>query len=661
MTASGRREAVSAAYERLRETAEEASGSSAAAAPVIQVGTATCGRAAGALETLAAIREELEGLGTEATVTEVGCNGHCYAEPLVTIHKAGWPPILYGEVKPGVARVLVRRFLREDDPCLEFVLGGLEPHELIPSLQDFPRAANEHRLLLRNCGTIDPESILDAVRVGAYRGLARALEVGPEAVIEEVRKAGIRGLGGAGFETWRKWRACREAGGGDRLVICNADEGDPGAFMDRSILEGDPHSVLEGMLICAWAVGASRGYLYIRAEYPLAVERMKGAIEAARGAGLLGEDILGSGFDFDAEVFQAAGAFVCGEETALIASVEGRRGMPRIRPPYPTDRGVFDRPTVVNNVKTLVGAGRILAEGGEPFARVGTDRDKGTVVFALAGKILNTGLVEVPMGTPLATLISEVGGGIPDGKAFKAVQIGGPSGGCLPESLLETPIGFETLREAGAMMGSGGMVVLDEDNCMVETARFFLDFTQKESCGKCTFCRIGTRQMLEILEDIVRGEGTMEQLELLEQLAADIRLGSLCNLGKTAPNPILTTLRYFRAEYEAHIRERTCPARVCMSLTAHYILPDRCERSCDACVGSCPTEAIWSNRQRIKVIDQALCIQCGACLDACPPQFDAVVKISPLSDLPDRGKREEAPAAGAKGKANAGGEKEVGG
>ncbi len=630
-------ERILEAWRRLRREAEKAGPDENL--PLIQVGTATCGRAAGAMETLAAIHEQLDQQGIEARVTEVGCNGHCYAEPMVTIHKEGWPPILYGSVKPGVAKVLIQRFLGEDDPCFEYVIGGLEPHELVPCLEDFPRAAYEHRSLLRHCGLIDPMEIREALRVGAYGGLAKALTMEPEEVIEEVRKAGLRGLGGAGFETWRKWRACREAPGAEKVVICNADEGDPGAFMDRSLLEGDPHGVLEGMAICAWALGAATGYVYVRAEYPLAVERVRRAIVQAEEAGLLGSNILDSGFDLHVEVFQAAGAFVCGEETALIASIEGRRGMPRLRPPYPAIEGLRGAPTVVNNVKTLSSVRRILQEGWEVFSSVGSESSKGTTVFALAGKILNTGLAEVPMGTTLRDLIFEIGGGIPDGKQFKAVQIGGPSGGCLPEHLLDTPIGFESLRESGAMMGSGGMVVLDEGNCMVETARFFLDFTQKESCGKCTFCRIGTQQMLQILEDIVRGEGTIEQLDLLESLAEDIRLGSLCNLGKTAPNPILTTLRYFRDEYEAHILEKKCPARVCTSLIAHYILPDKCERSCDACVGSCPTEAIWTNEKRIKVIDQSLCIQCGACEEACPPQYDAVVKISPVSDLPDKGER----------------------
>jgi len=642
MQSTERHESIRANLRRLQEESRDRwSGRPGEGQPLVLVGTGTCGRAAGAMETLAAVRDELKAADLRARVVEVGCNGHCYAEPLVTIQKPGWPPILYGRARPGVAKVLVQRFLGEDDPCLEHVMGSLEPDERVPALSDFPRSAHEHRTLLSRCGRIDAEDLQDALATGAYIGLGRVLQMEPEQVIEEIRNSRLQGLGGAGYATWQKWLTCRGSPGPDKVVVCNADEGDPGAFMDRSLLEGDPHSVLEGMAICAWAVGAREGYVYIRAEYPLAVKRVRKAIVQAEAAGLLGRNILGSGFDLRLEVFQAAGAFVCGEETALLASIEGRRGMPRIRPPFPAVRGLRGRPTVVNNVKTFASVHAIMSEGWERFASLGPRASKGTTVFALAGKIMNTGLVEVPMGTSLRTLLFDIGGGVPNRKAFKAVQIGGPSGGCLPETHLDIAIGFKSLKDAGAMMGSGGMVVLDEDNCMVETARFFLEFTQKESCGKCTFCRIGTRQMLEILEDFVKGRGRLEQLELLEALAEEIRLGSLCNLGKTAPNPVLTTLRFFRHEYEAHILEQTCPARVCRELTAHYILPDRCERSCDACVGSCPTEAIWVNRRRIKVIDQSLCIQCGACLAACPPQYGAVTRISPLRDLPDRGERHE--------------------
>ena len=598
-------------------------------------------RAYGCMEVVEAFKKELKkrGLTRKVAVKTTGCHGFCERGPMVLVSPEG---IFYEQISTKDVPEIVEKTLLENEVVDRLVYKDPNTGKPVLKESDIPFYRLQNRFLLGENLVIDPTSIDDYITQGGYKALWKALtQLSPEQIIEEVKLSGLRGRGGGGFPTGRKWESCRKAEDLIKYVICNADEGDPGAFMDRSLLEGDPHSVLEGMTICAWAVGASRGTVYVRAEYPLAVEKAREAIARAEEAGLLGENILASGFDFHLEVFQAAGAFVCGEETALMASIEGRRGMPRIRPPFPADRGLHGKPTVINNVKTFASVQRILGQGWEAFARLGSGSTRGTTVFALAGKVQNTGLVEVPMGTPLRQLVFEIGGGIPEGKLFKAVQIGGPSGGCLPESLLDTPIGFKALREAGAMMGSGGMVVLDEDNCMVETARFFLDFTQKESCGKCTFCRLGTQQMLVILEDICRGEGSMEQLDLLASLAEDIRLGSLCNLGKTAPNPILTTIRHFRDEYEAHILEKKCPAKVCTALMSYYILPDKCERSCDACVGSCPTEAIWVNAKRIKVIDQALCIQCGACLDACPPQYKAVVKISPLADLPDLGEQPE--------------------
>lgn len=504
----------------------------------------------------------------------------------------------------------------------------------MPSFSEFPRAAHEEKVVLRNCGHIDPTDINAYIAAGGYAGLVAALDMPAEDVIAEVETSGLRGRGGAGFPSAAKWLACRQAPGRSRYVICNADEGDPGAFMDRAILESDPHSVIEGMVIAGRAVGARHGYIYVRAEYPLAVERIRGALRQARGLGLLGRRILESGFSFDIKLFEGSGAFVCGEETALIASIEGRAGLPRHRPPYPAARGLFGKPTVVNNVKTLAAASQVLARGAEWFAGIGSAESKGTAVFALAGKVVNTGLVEVPMGTTLRQVIFEVGSGVPNGRRFKAVQTGGPSGGCLPESALDLPIDFDSLAGAGAMMGSGGMVVLDEDDCMVEMARYFLEFTQRESCGKCTFCRLGTRQMLDILSDITQGKGSLEDLETLRSLAQDVRAGSLCGLGKTAPNPVLTTLRYFEDEYRAHIQEGRCPALMCQALTAYYILPDRCERSCDACVGTCTVEAITPNKRRIKVIDQDLCVKCDTCRVACPPQYDAIVKLSPPSKVP---------------------------
>jgi len=602
--------------------------------PQIFVGTATCGRAAGALEVRDTFRKLLAEGDIDAILTEVGCMGYCYAEPLVVIAKPGRPPIGYGYVTPGVAERLVKDFLLADDPCLEFALGAMEENELIPSILDQPRFKYETRVLLHHCGSIDPENLNHYIANGGYEALTKALGLSPQQIVEEISRSGLRGRGGAGFPTGRKWQICLAAPETPKYVIGNADEGDPGAFMDRAILESTPHSVLEGMAIAGYVIGAERGYLYVRAEYPLAVARAETAIRQAREAGLLGENILGSGFSFDIEVFCGSGAFVCGEETALISSMEGRPGMPHHRPPFPATRGLWSKPTLINNVKTLALVPHILRRSAQWHASLGTPASPGTAVFALAGKVVNTGLVEVPMGTTLRQLIFEVGGGIAKGKRFKAVQIGGPSGGCLPEGCLDLPIDFDRLSQSGAMMGSGGMVVLDEDDCMVEVARYFLDFTQRESCGKCTPCRLGTKQMLAILEDITRGRGTLADLALLKELAEVVRAASLCGLGKTAPNPVLTTLRYFEDEYIAHVTEGRCPALMCHDLIAYYILPERCERSCDACVGSCAVEAISPNRKRIKVIDQAKCVKCGTCLQSCPPQYSAVVRVSPPSLVP---------------------------
>ena len=602
--------------------------------PRILIGTATCGRAAGALDILQTINDELAQQDIKAKVTQVGCMGHCYAEPMVIVEKPGWPPICYGYVTPGIASRLVQDFIIGDDPCLEFILGALEENELIPTIFDQPRFKYETRILLKNCGFIDPEDINQYIANGGYSGLAKALDMKPQEVIDEVKKSGLRGRGGAGFPTGEKWQICREVAGEPKYVICNADEGDPGAFMDRAILESDPQSVIEGMTIAAHAIGAAQGYIYVRMEYPLAVERAHTAINQAEGLGLLGDNVLGSDFSFHIEVMRGSGAFVCGEETAMMRSIEGKRGMPRHRPPFPATHGLWGKPTVINNVKTLACVPQIIRRGAQWFASIGSDGSKGTAVFALAGKVLNTGLVEVPMGTTLRQLIFEVGGGIPKNRRFKAVQIGGPSGGCLPESLLDTPIDFTSLTDAGAMMGSGGMVVMDEDNCMVDAALYFLDFTCKESCGKCTMCRLGTKQMLDILEDITKGQGKIEDIDLLVELGQDMKKGSLCGLGRTAPNPILTTIRYFRDEYEAHIIEKRCPALACEELIAYYILPEKCERSCDACVGSCSVEAIYTGKRGIKVIDQEKCVKCGTCLDACPPQYDAVARLSPPSLVP---------------------------
>ena len=628
-------QSVASAFEKIKGLAESRWGElQDGGKPVIMVGTATCGRAAGSLKVLRAIRNEIKKQNLDCSVFEVGCMGHCYAEPIVVISKPGYPPICYGYVNPVIAERLIREFILGDNPCLEFVLGALEENGRIPGFSDFPRARYEKKVILKNCGQIDPEQIEHYIANAGYAALIKAFRKEPAEIIEEVSRSGLRGRGGAGFPAGQKWEICRSAPGRPKYIICNGDEGDPGAFMDRAILESDPHSVLEGMLIAGYAIGARYGYIYIRAEYPLAVHQVQVALSQARKRNLLGKNILGSDFSFDIRLFRGSGAFICGEETALIASMEGEPGMPHHRPPYPATDGLYGKPTLINNVKTLASIRHIIENGAEWFASIGTERSKGTAVFALAGKVVNTGLVEVPMGTTLRQVIFDVGSGVPEGKRFKAVQIGGPSGGCLPESTLDLSIDFDSLSDAGAMMGSGGMVVLDEDDCMVEIARYFLEFTQRESCGQCTLCRLGTKQMLEALDDIVQGQGKIQDLEMLTELAEDVKAGSLCGLGKTAPNPVLSTLRYFRDEYEAHIKEGRCPALMCRELIAYYILPEKCERSCDACVGSCAVEAITPNKQRIKVIDQEKCVKCGTCLKACPPQYNAIVKLSPPSEVP---------------------------
>jgi NADH-quinone oxidoreductase subunit F len=564
---------------------------------MIMVGAATCGRAAGSLDVLKTFREEIEKRSLDVKVIEVGCMGHCYAEPIVIISKPGWPAVCYGRVNPVIAERLVNEYILGKNPCPEFVLGAMEPNEMLPSFQDFPRAQHEQKIVLKNCGQIDPTEIDAYIKEGGYAGLAKALGMDSQEVIDEIARSKLRGRGGAGFPTGRKWQAGRDAEGTPKYIICNADEGDPGAFVDRAILESDPHAVIEGMVIAGYAVGATTGYVYVRAEYPLAVARLDAALQQAKEKGLAGDRIMGTDFSFEITLFQGSGAFVCGEETALIASIEGKPGLPSPRPPYPPVRGLFAKPTVVDNVKTLAYIRHIINNGAEWFRKTGNEENTGTAVFSLAGKIVNTGMVEVPMGTTLRQIIYDVGSGIPGGKRFKAVQIGGPSGGCLPEAALDLPVDFDSLKKAGAIMGSGGMVVLDEDDCMVEIARYFLEFTQRESCGKCTFCRLGTKQMLEILTDFTQGKGSQADLSTLEKLAGEVKAGSLCGLGKTAPNPIITTLEYFKNEYKEHIELGKCPALMCQHLIAYYILPDKCERSCDACVGSCTVEAISPNKK----------------------------------------------------------------
>lgn len=602
--------------------------------PTILVGLATCGRASGAQEVFNTFAEEIAKSRIKANLIPVGCLGHCYAEPLVIISRPEFPPLAYARVNPVIVSLLFRSFIIEGDPTAEFLLGAMEENDLLPAVNDLPRFRLEKRILLQRCGLIDPEDIDHYLARGGYSGLSSALQKEPAEIIKIIKEAQLRGRGGAGFPTGTKWEFCAQAKNYPKYVIVNADEGDPGAYMDRTLLESDPHQLLEGLLIAGYAIGAAEGVIYIRAEYPLAIERMQKAINQAQEVGLLGEKILGSPFSFQARIFQGSGAFVCGEETALIQSLQGKRATPYFRPPYPAEKGFHGQPTLINNVKTLSFVPHIVNNGSHYFSSLGTEKSKGTMLFSLVGKINNAGLVEVSMGMTLRQLIFDLSGGIPKGKKFKAVQIGGPSGGCLPEEKLHLPVDYESLKEAGAMMGSGGMVIMDEDDCMVEVARYFLEFTQKESCGQCPFCRLETKQMLQILEEITRGEGQISDLILLQELAEDIQQGSLCNLGRAAPNPILTTLRYFGEEYKAHILEKKCPARMCRALTAFYILPEKCERSCDACVGSCPVEAIKSGRNLKKIIDQEKCVKCGSCLGACPPQYRAVVKISPVSEVP---------------------------
>ncbi len=606
--------------------------------PHILVGTATCGRAAGALPVVEAFNRELSRRNAQAKVSEVGCIGLCSLEPLVTIIKPDSFTVCYNNVTPQVVPTLVEGYVLNDDPCLDLALGTVEGGEgeavYIPEL---PRFEHEHRLLLRNCGYTDPEDINHYVANGGYISLVKALKMEPVAIIEEIKKSGLRGRGGAGFPTGRKWELCKQAPSEAKYVICNADEGDPGAFMDRVVLESDPQQVIEGMIIAAYAVGAHDGFIYIRAEYPLAIERLKSALKQAANLGLLGDNILGSGFSFHIEIVEGAGAFVSGESTALMYAIEGRRSMPRARPPHSVKSGLWGKPTVLNNVKTYAYIPLILERGAGWFSSLGTEGSKGTAVFALAGKMVNTGLAEVGMGTTLHELVFDIGGGMRSGKKFKAVQIGGPSGGCLPESMLRTPVDFDSLRKAGAIMGSGGVIAMDEDNCMVDTAKFFLDFTQKESCGKCSTCRLGTKHMLDILEDITTGKGKIKDMGLLVELGEDVRGGSLCGLGRTASNPVLTTIRYFRDEYEAHILEKRCPALVCKELIAYYILPEKCERACEHCVLSCPVKAITTDEKGIKVIDQTKCTKCGSCQLVCPPEYNAVIRLSPPSLVPTSG------------------------
>ena len=554
------------------------------------------------------------GLDKEIDVVQTGCFGFCSLGPIMVVYPEG---TFYHHVKVEDVAEIVETHLKGGQLVERLLYDIPGQNKKAPDMSHIPFFQKQKRVALRNCGTIDPENIGEAIAHDAYQGLGKALtEMTPAEVIAEVEKSGIRGRGGAGFPTGKKWKFAAGYQSAEKYVVVNADEGDPGAFMDRSVLEGDPHSILEAMAIGGYAIGATHGFIYVRAEYPIAVHRLEVAIAQAREAGLLGENIMGTGFSFDVDIRLGAGAFVCGEETALLTSVEGKRGEPRPRPPFPAEKGLWGVPTFVNNVETLANIPVIFTRGGDWFASVGTAGSKGTKVFAMAGKVNNIGLVEVPMGTTLREMIYDIGGGIPDGKAFKAAQTGGPSGGCLPASALDTEIDFDTLVAAGSMMGSGGLIVLDETTCMVDIAKFYLEFTQDESCGKCPPCRIGTKRMLEILDKITRGDGTMEDIDNLETLARTISSSALCALGQTAPNPILATLKFFRDEYEAHIIDKKCPAGVCKSLLQYQIDPEKC-KGCTACARNCPVNAISGTVREPHKIDTSKCIKCGSCIEKC--------------------------------------------
>ncbi|HHV50970.1 MAG TPA: NADH-quinone oxidoreductase subunit NuoF [Clostridiales bacterium] len=563
---------------------------------------------------------EKQGLADEVKVVTTGCFGLCALGPIMIVYPEG---SFYSSVKPEDIPEIVSEHLLKGRIVTRLLYQETVDEDQIKSLNETDFYKKQVRVALRNCGVINPENIEEYIAMDGYQALAKCLtEYTPEQVIQIVTDSGLRGRGGGGFPTGRKWALTAPNKAPQKYIVCNADEGDPGAFMDRSVLEGDPHTVIEAMAIAGYAVGATKGYVYVRAEYPIAVKRLQIAIDQAREYGLLGKNLFGSGFDFDVEIRLGAGAFVCGEETALMTSIEGNRGEPRPRPPYPAVKGLFGCPTVENNVETLANIPPIILNGPEWFASMGTERSKGTKVFALGGKIKHTGLVEIPMGTTLREIIEEIGGGIPNGKKFKAAQTGGPSGGCIPADLIDTPIDYDNLTEIGCMMGSGGLIVMDEDTCMVDIAKFFLEFTVDESCGKCTPCRIGTKRLLEKLEKITSGNGTMEDIDELEDLCHYIKANSLCGLGQTAPNPVLSTLRFFRDEYIAHVRDKKCPARVCKSMLSYEIVADKC-RGCTACKRVCPANAISGEVKQPHVIDKSACLKCGACIEKC--KFDAIV------------------------------------
>lgn len=606
--------------------------------PTVFVGAGTCGLGAGAKDTLAAIHEYLDGHEVKADVVKVGCIGLCSLEPIVDIQLPGRARVSFKQVTaakaPGLLDSALAGSIPDDLVLGQFRNDALAPWPDVPFLDEHPFFAPQTRWVLANCGVIDPSQIDEYIARGGYAAQVKALrELSPDALCDMVEASGLRGRGGGGFPTGKKWKFARQAPGDQKYLVCNADEGDPGAFMDRAVIESDPHRLVEGMVLAAYGIGATKAYVYIRAEYPLAIKRLKAALAQAEERHLIGDNILGTDFHLHVIIKMGAGAFVCGEETALIHSIEGKRGMPRPRPPFPAISGLFGKPTIINNVETLANLPTLVAEGADWFSAVGTKTSKGTKVFALSGKVSRTGLVEVAMGTPVRKIVFDIGGGIPNGMAYKAVQIGGPSGGCIPAQHLDIDVDYESLKTVGAMMGSGGLVVMDEGTCMVDVAKFFMDFIQRESCGKCIPCREGTRRMLEILQRITRGRRKERGIEALERfksvlqlqgLAETIRDTSLCGLGQTAPNPVLSTLRWFRDEYEAHIYERSCPAAVCPELVTYSIEAEKC-RGCTLCAKKCPAQAIVGAAKSPHHVVVEKCIGCGCCLDAC--RFDAVTKV----------------------------------
>jgi NADH:ubiquinone oxidoreductase subunit F (NADH-binding)/(2Fe-2S) ferredoxin len=593
----------------------------------IVISSGTCGQASGSLQIIDAVSQELakKGLKDSVDVKVTGCHGFCQLEPNLIVYPE---EVFYKNLKPQDVPGIVEKSILKDEVVSSLVYEDPTTAQKANKQDEIPFYKKQERLLTENNLKIDPTEIEDYIALDGYQAMANALfNMTSEAVITEVETAGLRGRGGAGFPAGRKWGICRKVESDVKYIICNADEGDPGAYMDRSLLEGNPHSVIEGMIIGAYAIGAREGYIYVRMEYPLAVQHVRIALEQAREFGFLGESILGSEFAFDIHLIEGAGAFVSGEETSLMASIEGKRAFPRQRPPFPAQEGLWGKPTNINNVETWANVPLILRNGADWYTKIGTRRSKGTKIFSLVGKINNTGLVEVPMGITLREIVYDIGGGIQDNKKFKAIQTGGPSGGCIPAEQLDLPIDYDTLAKAGSIMGSGGMIIMDEETCMVDVARYFLNFTQEESCGKCVPCRIGNKQLVDILNKITEGEGEEKDLEKMEDLSKTIKSGSLCGLGQTAPNPVLTTLRYFRKEYESHVKSKTCTALVCKGLIAYTIDPDKCV-GCLLCLKDCPVDAITGQRKKVHIIDQDLCIKCGACLDVCPPKISAVSKVT---------------------------------